>query len=122
MQFAETVIIYCKLFWGDSSPFNQMDTEYWEFTVRSGTEITKNFIVQGRGKEDCTELAERLLITSCETILYSREVTHMNPKGMTLQEFVDRMDVEYLLCTGGKWPTMVFNSNSIEYQRKKGKV
>lgn len=78
--------------------------------IRHRSEITKRVAVQARDRADARYLIERLLMAANEAILDDRirDITDQRREKEPLRDFVERMnDIDYLLCTGGKWPSIV---------------
>ena len=93
--------------------------DIYQITTRCESEVSNHFAVQAHDEEDAKNLAKRLLMTNMEKILCIRKIPEELRDGKRLQEIVDENhDIDYLLCTGGKWPSMVFDSSSIEYYRQ----
>lgn len=82
----------------------------YKATIRNGPQITKRVAVQAYDEEDARMLIERLLMNSMETVLDDniRDITDQLGEKERFREFVERQnDIDYLLCTGGKWPSIV---------------
>lgn len=80
----------------------------YKAVIRHRDTITKHVAVQAYNEDDARMLIERLLMTNDESIMLFDDITDRIGEKERFREFVERSnDIDYLLCTGGKWPSIV---------------